>query len=170
VTDTLEDVITETRKYGVSLTLAHQYLRQFRPEQIDALASVATTILFSVDSKDAGHLVKDFRELVKTKDIIDLQTGQAIVRCGTDIVRIRTFAPPEVPEINARDRIIAHSRQRYCLPAPQVRQIIQRRSERGNKPFEPLAPGRGDNRSSLFGSEELIYDEHRDEQTRASGG
>jgi len=28
-TDSLEDIIAETRKYGVGMTLAHQYMRQF---------------------------------------------------------------------------------------------------------------------------------------------
>jgi hypothetical protein len=159
VTDTLEDVITETRKYGVSMTLAHQYIRQFRVEQVDALASVGTTVVFSVDSKDASYLAKDFRDLVKVKDIIDLKTGQAIVRCGTDIVRIRTFPPLEVPRIHFRDLIIAHSRQRYCLPGPQVRKIVERRSERAGKPFEPLVPGSDDKRTP-FMPEEFAYDEH----------
>jgi hypothetical protein len=157
VTDALEDVITETRKYGVSLTLAHQYIRQFRPQQIDALASVGTTIVFNVDSKDATHLVKDFRGLVQDKDIINLQRGQAIVRCGTDIVRIRTPAPLEVPQVNYRDRIIAHCRQKYCLRASQVHQLVARRSERANRPFAPLTPGSG---GSSFASEELGYGEH----------
>jgi hypothetical protein len=160
VTDALEDILTETRKYGVSLTLAHQYLRQFRQEQIDALASVGTTVVFNVDSKDAGHLVKDFRDLVQAKDIIDLETGQAFVRCGTDMVKIKTLAPLEVPQVNCRDRIVAHCRQRYCLPAPQVRQIVARRSERANRPFEPLVPGGNDGRGSPSASEEFVYDEH----------
>ena len=160
VTDALEDVIAETRKYGVSLTLAHQYLHQFGPQRIDALASVGTTVVFSVDSKDAAYLAKDFREMVKVKDIVDLQTGQAIVRCGTDVARIRTPAPLEVPSVNCRDQIIAHSRQRYCLPAGQVRQIVERRGERANRPFEPLAPASDEKRRSPFLPKEFIHDEH----------
>jgi hypothetical protein len=160
VTDALEDVVAETRKYGVSLTLAHQYLHQFGPQKIDALASVGTTVVFSVDSKDGAYLAKDFREVVKVKDIVDLKTGQAIVRCGTDVVRIRTPMPLEVPQVNCRDLIVAHSRQMYCLPVPQVRQIVERRSEKTNRPFEPLAPGSDDEAGSPFMPKELIYDEH----------
>ncbi|MEN6428741.1 MAG: hypothetical protein ABFE13_25615 [Phycisphaerales bacterium] len=160
VTDALEDVIAETRKYGVSLTLAHQYLHQFGPQKIDALASVGTTVVFSVDSKDGAYLAKDFREVVKVKDIVDLKTGQAIVRCGTDVVRIRTSMPLEVPRVNCRDLIVAHSRKMYCLPVPQVRQIVERRSEKTNRPFEPLAPGSDDERRSPFMPKEFIYDEH----------
>lgn len=161
VTDSLEDVIAETRKYGVSLTLAHQYLRQFGMSKIDALASVGTTIVFNVDSKDAAYLAKDFQELVKVKDIVDLDIGQAIVRCGTDITRIRTLEPLKVPKDNCRELIIAGSRKNYCLPASQVRQIIEHRSDRANKPFEPLAPVAGNGkRNHISASDEFDYDEH----------
>jgi len=42
VTDTFEEIIAEAPKHGVSLTLAHQFLRQFDPKKIDALGSVGT--------------------------------------------------------------------------------------------------------------------------------
>ena len=138
VTDSLEDVIAETRKYGVSLTLAHQYMRQFGTPKIDALASVGTTIVFNVDTKDAAHLSKGFQGLVKPDDIIDLDVGQAIICCGTDTARIRTMMPLEMPEKNFKSQIIEQSRRKYCMPAPKVRKIIGQRSERANKPFVPL--------------------------------
>jgi hypothetical protein len=138
VTDSLEDVIAETRKYGVSLTLAHQYLRQFKVAKTDALSSMGTTIVFNVDAKDAAYLIKDFGDLVKVRDIVNLDIGQAIVRCGTDVTRISTLEPLKIPQNNCGEQIIALSRQKYCLPVPQVRQIVRRRSERANRPFEPL--------------------------------
>jgi hypothetical protein len=138
VTDSLEEIIAETRKYRVSLTLGHQYLRQFSSAKTDALSSVGTAVVFNVDSNDAAYLAKDFRGLVEVKDILNLKQGQAIVRCGTEITRITTPKPLQVPEHNCRERIIQHSHQRYCLPAPQVRQLVERRLERANKPFEPL--------------------------------
>ena len=159
VTDSLEDVIAETRKYGVSISLAHQYMRQFGMAKIDALASVGTTIVFNVDARDAAFLTKDFQELVKVKDIINLEVGQAIVRCGTDIARIRTFEPVQIPENNFRELIIAQSRKNYCMPVPRVRQIIERRSERACKPFEPLFPGADAGRKSNI-SGGFDYDEH----------
>ncbi len=68
VTDALEDLIAETRKFGVSLTLAHQYLNQFDSKKVDALSSVGTTVIMNVDGKDARHLTKDLRESFKYED------------------------------------------------------------------------------------------------------
>jgi hypothetical protein len=55
VTDTLEDLIAETRKFGVGLTLAHHFFSQFGHTKVDALSSVGTTIIMNVDRKDAGY-------------------------------------------------------------------------------------------------------------------
>jgi len=138
VTDSLEDIIAETRKYGVSMTLAHQYMRQFGMPKIDALASVGTTIVFNVDTKDAAYLSKDLQDLVKPDDIVNLEIGEAIIRCGTDIARIKTLAPLKMTENNFKSHIIAQSRRNYCMPAPQVRKIVEQRSERANRPLEPF--------------------------------
>ena len=158
VTDTLEEIIAETRKFGVSLTLAHQFLRQFDTKKVDALGTVGTTIVFKVDSKDASHLSKDFKKKVEVNDFIELEQGDAIVRCGTEIVKIKTLGPLEIPEKNFKDRIIAESRKKYYMPASQVRRMVKQRRERANKPFEPLAPTI-DNRKKIFLPGELDYDE-----------
>ena len=158
VTDTLEEIIAETRKFGVSLTLAHQFLRQFDIKKVDALGTVGTTIVFNVDSKDAGHLSKNFKKKAEVNDFIDLEQGEAIVRCGTEIVKVKTLEPLKEPEKNFKDRIIAESRKKYCMPAAEVRRIINRRRERANKPFESLAPTMGDCKSTFLPGE-LDHDE-----------
>jgi len=83
LTDALEDLIAETRKYAVSLTLAHQYMSQFPQRKLGALSSVGTTIVFNVDTKDARQLATDFRGMVETEDLITLEMREAIVRAGT---------------------------------------------------------------------------------------
>lgn len=110
VTDTLGGIIAEAPKHGVSLTLAHQFLRQFDTKKVDALGSVRTTIVFNVDSRDAGYLSKDFRNKANVNDFINLERGEAIVRCGTEIAKIKTLGPLEIPEKNFKERIIAESR------------------------------------------------------------
>ena len=159
VTDSLEDTIAETRKYGVSLTLAHQYMRQFSATKMGALASIGTTVVFNVDTQDASLLSKGFRGLVKVEDIVNLEVGQAIIRCDTDIARIDTPKPLKVPASNFKDRIIAESRKKYCMPAPQVRQVIARRGQRANRPFAPLDPATGiDEEMNSHGKRN--YEEH----------
>ena len=139
MTDTLEDLIAETRKYRVSLSLAHQYMSQFGRQKIDAFSSVGSTLIFNVDSKDAGYLVKDLRGLVEVDDLTSLETGQAVVRIGTDIVRVKMRPPLKVPAKNYRDRIIRESREKYCRPVYEIRKQLSRRGDRWALPFRRLA-------------------------------
>ena len=125
MTDAMEDLIAETRKFNVSLTLAHQYMSQFSRDKGDALSSVGSTIVFNVDTKDANHLKKDLQGLVDLKDLITLEVGHAVARIGTHVVRLATCMPLSIPKDNCRDLIIAQSRAKYCRPtAKQGRGIL----------------------------------------------
>jgi hypothetical protein len=158
VTDALEDLIVETRKYSVSLILAHQYMSQFGQRKTDAISSVGSTIIFNVDRKDAQFFKKDLRDLVKVDDLISLGVGEAIARIGTDIVRVKTAEPYKIKAKNFRDRIIEQSRRRYYRPTHEVRKAIRRRGDRWNSPFSPLNPDPLENDCSGE-SEEFVYDE-----------
>jgi len=103
-------------------------------------------------------LSKNFKKKVEVNDFIELEQAEAIVRCDNEIVKIKTLGPWKIPEKNFRDRIIAESRRKYYKPATEVRRMIERRRERANKPFEPLAPVI-DNRKKTFLSGDLNYDE-----------
>jgi hypothetical protein len=155
MTDSMQDLIVETRKYAVSLSLAHQYLKQFGPRKIDAFSSVGSTIIFNVDSEDARHLTKDLRGLVEVDDITSLELYHAIARIGIDIVRFETLPPLAIPTPNFRDRIIAESRRKYCKPVLEVEKWV--RGGRGPEPVTPLNPTLSEEADN--GKKELVYDE-----------
>ena len=138
MTDSLEDLIAETRKYKVSLSLAHQYMSQFGKRKTDAFSTVGSTIIFSADNRDAGYLVKDLQKKVTIEDLISLERWESISRIGTDIVRFKTRPPVSVPRKHFKDRIIEESRRKYYRPANKVRKWIQRRRERWYEPFSSL--------------------------------
>ena len=157
LTDALEDLLVETRKYACSVNLAHQYISQFGQSKTDALSSVGSTIIFNVDSRDAGYLIKDLRGLVGVDDLTSLEVGNAIARIGTDIVRMITRPPLPIPTPNFRDRIIEESRRKYYRPVDEVKEWIRRRGQRWHQPFAPLIPGSSDKPQGAI--EELAYDE-----------
>lgn len=158
ITDAVDKLISETRKFNVSLTLAHQFLDQFPSSQVGALSSVGSTIIFRVDRKDAGYLQKDLQGLVEVEDLARLAKFQAIAKIDGNIVRMRTpgFHPP--PDDNAHDLIMQQSREKYYRPADRVRQEIRRRNDRFNQSFTPLTPEGGgiDNKAT---SEKRDYEE-----------
>ena len=59
-TDHIQEILSESRKYNLSLVLAHQYLAQLPPEQKDAVMNTAGTLAcFRVGHQDAEELAKD---------------------------------------------------------------------------------------------------------------
>jgi hypothetical protein len=155
LTDALEDLIAETCKYGTGLTLAHQYMGQFTACQAGAISSTATTIAFNVNTQDARQLVTGFRGLVEVDDLITLEQGEAIVRAGTEVVRIKTMRRQEKSGVNHHDQIIAESRRRYCRPAADVRQAIRGHCKRWYGSYFPVAAA---GTTSSGSTEELVYD------------
>lgn len=114
VTDSLEDMLTDARKYNVGMVLAHQYMRQFTRSQGDALSSVGSRLVFAVDETDAEFLRKDLLGLVRTEDLIAQEDFHAVARIGRNVVRIRVPAWEALPGNGHRDRILERSRTRYC--------------------------------------------------------
>lgn len=59
-TDNIKDILSESRKYGLSLTLAHQYLDQLSSDLRSAVFNtIGTIVCFRVGYKDASVLVKE---------------------------------------------------------------------------------------------------------------
>lgn len=156
MTDALEDLIAETRKYAVSLNLAHQYMSQFGQSKIDAFSSVGASIIFNVDERDARFLTKDMRGKVKPEDLTCLELAEAVGRIGTEMIRFTLPPPLETNRTDIRDQIIALSRERYYRSLPEVRKMIRRRNERWVVPFRDLS---AESRIAAGGVEEFVYDE-----------
>ena len=138
LTPAMEDLISETRKFNASLTLAHHYFSQFGTKKIDALSSVGTTIIMNVDGKDARYLTKDLNGLAQSEDLINLKLGQAIARIGTDIVKVKLSGPLEIPKRHFRDAIIERSYRHYYKPVHVVRDLIRQRNRRWDLHYSPL--------------------------------
>jgi hypothetical protein len=153
ITEAIEDLISEPRKFGMSLTLAHHYLSQFGTKKIDALSSVGTTIIMNVDTRDGRYLTKDLQKLVRYDDLITLQKGEAIARIGTDIVRFKTLGALKMPETHFKDEIIRRSHEMYYMPASTVKNIIRQKGRRWDKPFQSLRT------SGIENLEEFTYEE-----------
>lgn len=138
ITDAIEDLITQTRKRNVSLTMAHQYMSQFSTRKTDAISSVGSTVIFRVNTTDATYLKKDLQGRVSSDDLIALPNYEAIVRVGTQIARVRTQPPPRPQPANCRQRIIERSHQLYYRPVAEVERAVR---ERYDRCYEPLTPG-----------------------------
>ena len=124
LTPAIEKLFTETRKFKVSLTLAHHNLGQLNSAQVHAVSGVGSTIVFRVDGTDATYLKKNLLGRVRIEDLSGLEKFQAIARIGNQIVRLQTREARKIHEPNNRDLIIQQSRQRYCRPLAEMQRVL----------------------------------------------
>jgi len=149
--DVIEQVVAQARKFGVDLCMGHQYLRQFNAAQVDALATVGTTIMGRVNEHDSRFFINQVGGQVKPEDLTGLEPFTMIARIGTEVVRFKTPAPPDTHDPEKAARIIAQSRAKYCVHVSEhTRSGSARNSISGR---QRPAPNRA------FTAEQLSYDE-----------
>jgi energy-coupling factor transporter ATP-binding protein EcfA2 len=79
--DNFADMLAECRKFGLALTLAHQYLDQIPDDtRQSVLGNVGTTIALRVGSKDAEVLSGTFAPMFSKDDLASLPNFHAIAR------------------------------------------------------------------------------------------
>ena len=103
----LTTLITEGRKFGISVITANQFWEQLPKELRGALLSAASHICFRVSSADASVLAAELsleRRNRLTLDLTNLVRGEAVGRLGSQaVVRFRVPALPEVASVSAAE-------------------------------------------------------------------
>jgi hypothetical protein len=129
-TDSFGIILSEARKYGLALTLSHQYLAQL-PEGLRqaVLGNTGSFIAFRVGAEDAP-LVADHLGIDSSTAVQDLSNFQAYGRflvgnTPSSPTYLDLYPPPE--PINKRtDKLIANSRIRFGRDRRQIDQRIAR--------------------------------------------
>jgi hypothetical protein len=89
----LANMLSELRKYRVSMILAHQYLSQLDPQVRDAiLGNTGTIISFRLGLTDAKLLEKEFEPELSAIDLIGLPNYQVYLELMTEGVASRPFS------------------------------------------------------------------------------
>ena len=151
----IEQLITEARKFGINLTIAHQYLAQFATRRVDAISTTGSTIVGCVDKHDSQYFAKDMRDMVTPNELMALKPYEMIAKIGSEVVRLKTLPPkPTNPAVGMA--ILENSRKRYCQPIQDIRQKLSRGPARsGDMEGIPAASSLG----WTFTEEQLRYDE-----------
>ncbi|MEV0220297.1 type IV secretion system DNA-binding domain-containing protein [Streptomyces sp. NPDC050704] len=141
----LEDMLAEARGYRLSMTLAHQYLRQLPKDLEEGISTNARTkIFFNASPGDAQHLTRHTEPRVTAHDLSHLDAFHAAVRPVLHGAEAPAFTavtqklPPPIPgrarQIRAAARCIARvAPERTALLKPDQRSTDPRR-RKGPKP------------------------------------
>ncbi len=80
-TDSISTILSEARKYKLSLNVAHQFIAQLQDKIRDAVfGNVGSMVSFRVSSEDAEFLEKQFSPVFTAKDIMGIDNLNAYVK------------------------------------------------------------------------------------------
>lgn len=80
-TDSISTILSEARKYKLSLTVAHQFIAQLEESIRDAVfGNVGSMVSFRVSSEDAEYLEKQFSPIFTAKDIMNIDNLNAYIK------------------------------------------------------------------------------------------
>jgi len=105
VSGTFADILSEARKYRLSLIMAHQYIAQLDPPKglgdvgggkndvkAAVFGNVGTMQSFKVGAPDAEFLEKEYAPVLSTEDIVGIANYKAYVKLNIDNATTRAFS------------------------------------------------------------------------------
>ncbi|OYV27506.1 MAG: hypothetical protein B7W98_01645 [Parcubacteria group bacterium 20-58-5] len=80
-TDSIPGILSEARKYKLSLTIAHQFLKQIEEKTRDAVfGNVGSMAVFRVGEEDAEFFAKQFAPVFEALDFVNIENYNAYVK------------------------------------------------------------------------------------------
>ena len=129
-TESFANILSEARKYHLSLVIAHQYIKQMEEPVMDAVfGNVGTIVAFRVGAEDAEYLEKWFQPDFMMNDIVNLGKRDMYLKLMIQGVSSKGFSAstldrfPKLENSN-RQAIIAASREAYSVPKNVVEKEI----------------------------------------------
>lgn len=139
MTATFENLFTESRKYGLCITVSHQYIAQLLPEVLaTVMGNTATIILFRLGGPDAAKLTAEMTPIFRAQDMINLGTREFFIKMTIDGETFDPFSAETLSvlpatHISYKKEIIEQNRQKYTLPLEEVKKILEKESRKGTK-------------------------------------
>lgn len=130
-TPSFANILSEARKYRLSLIMAHQYVKQLDEIVADAVfGNVGTMVTFRIGGPDAEMLVKEFTPVFTEEDIVNLPKFQVFLKLMIDGLASQPFSAITMPPIGSptesAEKVIRVSRERYSESRDKVEEKIMR--------------------------------------------
>ncbi|MBI4068202.1 type IV secretion system DNA-binding domain-containing protein [Candidatus Kaiserbacteria bacterium] len=131
-----ENILSESRKYKLCLTIANQYIEQMEEEVRNAVfGNVGTTIIFRVGPMDAQFLEPVFTPTFMPEDMVGLGRGDIYLTLMIDGVGSAPFSAHTLPPVDApphsyRGDVIYFTQHRYGRDRGQVEKEVKEAGEK----------------------------------------
>ncbi len=142
-TDTFDEILSESRKYRLNLTIANQFLGQLDQKiRKTVFGNVGSLISFRVGGEDASILASEFNPRFSERDIINLGVREFCLKMSIDGELQDAFSGRTLdiatPEENVADVCVETSRKKYSRPIAEVQEILSRWEEHTKNPGQTL--------------------------------
>jgi hypothetical protein len=145
-TKSFATILSEARKYKLSLILANQYTSQLDIDIKNAIfGNVGSIVAFTLGYDDAAIMTSQFKEMVGTNDLISLPKYTSYTRLMIDGISSDPFSmttlPPYAAEGNVEyiEKIRRQSRQRYAMERTQLESLLNARNKKTFSAQEKIA-------------------------------
>ena len=136
-TESFANILSEARKYRLSLILAHQYVNQLifdgnTTVRDSIFGNVGTLVSFRVGAEDGEQLEKEFDPVFLMNDIVNLSKYHIYLKLMIDGIAGDAFSaitlpPTDITQLdNNKEKIIKASREQYSQPRAVIEEKIAR--------------------------------------------
>lgn len=135
-TDTFNEILSEARKYGLGLTVAHQFLRQIPDNISDSLfGNVGSLVSFRVSSEDSLAMSRHFEPFVGSYDLANLNAREFYAKMLVkgqvkDPLSLRTvYTPDATIHKSGVEYLYRLSRAKYCRSLAEAKAKVEEQKE-----------------------------------------
>lgn len=128
--ESFAEILSESRKYNLALTVANQYIEQMTEEVRGAiLGNVGSMIVFRIGASDAEIMEKEFTPYFTAEDLVNLGFTQTYLKLMIDGVGSQPFSATSLDTLPPLEKsfeheILENSRLLYCKPRVVVEENI----------------------------------------------
>ena len=131
-TDSIATILSEARKYKLSLNIAHQFIGQLEDEIKDAVfGNVGSMAAFRVGAEDAEFLEKQFAPVFTARDIMNLDNRNAYLKILVDGRPIKPFnietMPPPKGSVEIAEKLKELSYLKFGRPREEVEAEVMKK-------------------------------------------
>lgn len=143
-TDSIATILSEARKYKLSLNIAHQFIKQLDEKIKDAVfGNVGSLATFRVGAEDAEFLEKQYEPVFSARDIINLDNRNAYLKILVNGRPVKPFnietLPPPAGNPGQIDKLKELSYLKYGRLREDVEAEVMKRYEKPQPP-PPIVP------------------------------
>jgi hypothetical protein len=133
-TDSIASILSEARKYRLSLNIAHQYINQLEENIKNAVfGNVGSMAVFRVSSEDAQFLEKRFQPIFKASDLMRLDNFNAYMNLLVNGQPTKPFnlhtLPPEKGNMDLVENLKELSYLKYGRDREEIESEIMAKYE-----------------------------------------